>query len=149
MRTYGCERIRTIGDGYLAVCGLPIRTKHHTYKLVSAGLALLEQCTMPEEIMAMLPSNNDIRVRIGLHCGPLFAGIVGGLEKWQYDIYGDTANTASRMESNGVPGKVHCSEAVKNALLSSEEFIFVPREPLFIKGKGYMQTYFVEKNSNK
>ena len=82
-----------------------------------------------------------LRLRIGIHSGPLVAGIIG-THKFVYDVWGDTVNTASRMEKYGEPGRIHLSATVKSLL--GERFRFDPRGSVDIKGKGVMQTYFLE-----
>jgi class 3 adenylate cyclase len=140
----GGHRLRTIGDGYFAICGAPDMVENHQYKFAKAALAMQEDIILPKHIKQELPEDTVLHIRIGLHCGEAVCGMVGGLEKWQYDAYGDTINTASRMESHGEPGKIHISEDFKIALTGYDEFTFTPREPMFIKGKGLMNTYFLQ-----
>ena len=85
-------------------------------------------------------------MRIGIHAGPIVAGIVG-LKKFQYDVWGDTVNTASRIESNGMVGKVNISESLYDLIKDEKCFVFQYRGNIHAKGKGEMKMYFVEKNT--
>jgi class 3 adenylate cyclase len=85
-------------------------------------------------------------VRIGIHTGPVVAGIVG-VKKFQYDIWGDTVNIASRMESSGEPGKVNVSQASYACLKSDPQFTFEPRGQVAVKGKGPVEMYFVRRSA--
>lgn len=101
---YGCERIKTIGDGYMAVCGAPVQYDNHTERLARMALTMMEAIEIPDSIRKHLPEGTLFHLRIGLHCGEITAGLIG-TGKLAYDIYGDTVNTASRMESHGEPGR--------------------------------------------
>jgi class 3 adenylate cyclase len=128
----GLEKIKTIGDAYMAVCGLPKECDDHAQKAVKAALQIQEVINTGQGIF---------KVRIGIHSGSVVAGIVG-VKKYAYDVWGDTVNTASRMESYSEPGKINISattfELVKN------DFKFNYRGKFEIKGKGEMDLYFVE-----
>ncbi len=87
-------------------------------------------------------SNSDLQIRVGLHCGKAIAGVIGE-NKFAYDLWGDSVNTASRMESHGEAGKIHVSEDFRNALNKSS-FHFTERGEMEVKGKGKMKTYFLE-----
>lgn len=126
----GVEKIRTIGDGYLAVAGVPTSLPNHQRKMVATGLEFLQ-----------IAKQQGVEIRIGIHCGPAVAGIVG-LQRFQFDIWGDTVNVASRMETSGKTGKVHVSRAVFDIV--KDEFICVERGSIPIKGKGDMPTWFIE-----
>lgn len=129
--SHGLEKIKTIGDAYLAVCGLPNETSDHACRVIRAA----------KDIQAFMNSSEQkFRVRIGIHSGPVVAGIVG-VKKYAYDIWGDTVNTASRIESCSEPGKINVSgttyELVKN------DFPFEYRGKINAKNKGEIDMYFV------
>ncbi|MBS1537986.1 MAG: adenylate/guanylate cyclase domain-containing protein, partial [Bacteroidetes bacterium] len=144
---HGCERIKTIGDGYMAVCGAPIRYINHTERLALMALDMMEDIQLPEEIRNHLPKGTLFHLRIGLHCGEITAGLIG-TGKLAYDIYGDAVNTAARMESYGEAGRIQVSEEFRTALISTSlnelPIQFIPRGEMVIKGKGRMKTYFLE-----
>jgi len=134
MERNGLEKIKTIGDAYLAVSGMPVANEKHAYNAVKAGL----------EIAAYIKEQHDdnrFEVRVGIHSGPLVAGIVG-VKKFAYDIWGDTVNTASRMETSGEAGKVNISESTY--ALVKDDFTFVHRGKIDAKHKGAIDMYFVE-----
>ncbi len=143
---YGCERIKTIGDGYMAVCGAPVRYPNHAERLTLMALDMLEDIELPQEIREHLPKGTELHLRIGLHCGEITAGLIG-TGKLAYDIYGDAVNTASRMESHGEPGKIHVSEEFRNTI--GGEFTFIERGEMEIKGKGIMRTFYLENRSRQ
>ena len=140
---YGCERIKTIGDGYMAVCGAPVTYPDHSERLACMALEMMKDIKLPEEIREHLPAGTLFHLRIGLHCGEITAGLIG-TGKLAYDIYGDAVNTASRMESHGEAGKIHVSEEFRN-VIGEPSFTFIERGEMDIKGKGMMKTYFLEK----
>lgn len=135
----GCERIKTIGDGYMAVCGVPESRDDHAIRLVEAGLEIIKYIKNREK--------NNWQIRVGIHSGSVTGGIVG-ISKYAYDIFGDTINVASRMESHSVPMKLNISESTYQLLSSTEiikpTFSFTPRGGVTVKGKGQMNMWFVE-----
>lgn len=135
------EKIKTIGDAYMAAGGLPTPNHTHASDVVKAALemAAFVEDGKARKITAGLPY---FEIRIGIHTGPVVAGIVG-VKKFQYDIWGDTVNTASRMESSGAVGKVNISETTYSKLRDSPEFVFESRGNVEAKGKGKMGMYFV------
>ncbi len=135
MERHGLEKIKTIGDAYLAVSGLPVKNTAHALNAVAAALDIL---TFVEARKKEVPYGLDIR--IGIHSGSLIAGIVG-VKKFAFDIWGDTVNTAARMEQNSAPGKINISEHTQ--LLVKDEFTCTYRGKLQVKGKGEMDMYFV------
>lgn len=136
MSKHGCERIKTLGDGYMAVCGLPEKDDEHAVKMVRAALEI-------RDFLKSRSENHPIKwlMRIGINSGKVTGGIVG-IRKYLYDIFGDTVNTASRMESNSEPMRINCSESTYNILKG--KFRFTEREPMKVKGKGEMKMYFIE-----
>jgi len=134
------EKIKTIGDSYMAAAGLPRHQENHATLVVSAALQIRDFMLQraAERRAAGKPA---FEIRIGVHTGPVVAGIVG-VKKFQYDIWGDTVNTASRMESSGEPGMVNIS-ATTHALVR-DQFLCVHRGQIDAKGKGALDMYFVK-----
>ncbi|MDM8522700.1 adenylate/guanylate cyclase domain-containing protein [Desulfococcaceae bacterium HSG8] len=133
---HNCERIKTIGDAYLYVCGMPERNPDHAENIVRSAVEIiryLENRNMSSEI--------QWKTRIGVHTGKVVGGIVG-VRKYIYDVFGDAINTASRMESNSEPMHINISETTYS--LVKDKFSFVERKPAEVKGKGRMKMYFVE-----
>jgi len=130
----GIEKIKTVGDEYMVAAGVPKRRADHAQ--AAADLAL----RMRDYIAATRIEGHDIKMRIGIHSGPVVAGIIG-TGKFSYDLWGDTVNTASRMESGGVAGSIQVSAATHKLLRN--EYAFTPRGSVAVKGKGDMQTYIL------
>ncbi|MFD0862932.1 adenylate/guanylate cyclase domain-containing protein [Sungkyunkwania multivorans] len=139
---YGIEKIKTIGDAYMAAGGLPKPDTSSVKKTILAGIEM-------QEFITKRKSENELvdkpafDMRVGIHVGPIVAGIVG-VKKFQYDIWGDTVNIASRMESNGVIGKVNISEDVYQIIKNEKNLSFEYRGKGAVKGKGAMDMYFVD-----
>jgi class 3 adenylate cyclase len=132
---YKLEKIRTIGDNYMVAAGAPIPRKDHAQAM--AGFAL----DMIDSLQEIPPRQGKRMVfRVGIHTGPLVAGVIGE-SKYQYDLWGDSVNTASRMESHGEAGKVHISCATYE--LIKDEFECTSRGKIPIKGKDAMETWFL------
>ena len=155
MEKHGLEKIKTIGDAYMAVAGAPVHQEDHAQRAALASLELLDSMNnlsinIPSELGSTLwiERVGEINVRIGLHIGEAIGGVIGD-KKFSFDLWGDAVNTASRMESHGEAGKIHCSEEFKNAVVQTQHAVslqFIPRGEMEIKGKGTMRTYFLEKN---
>jgi len=132
-----CERIKTIGDSYIAVCGLPDANLHHAENI--ARLA--------KEILTYLNERNTQKpiqwqCRIGIHTGSVIGGVVG-IKKYIYDVFGDAINTASRMQAYSEPMKINVSAETKQ-LISQDEFNIIARGKQEVKGKGEMEMFFLE-----
>lgn len=139
---YGLEKIKTIGDSYMAAGGLHIKSGDSVRNTIIAALELIEYMKKRKtdrENAGM----RSFSMRVGVHTGPVVAGIVG-LKKFQYDIWGDTVNTASRLESSGEEGKVNISRETYECIKNDPAFTFFHRGELMVKGKGCTEMYFVE-----
>ncbi len=133
--TYGVEKIRTIGDNYMAASGVPTPRPDHAQQLARMAL------DMSAYIESRPPRNGKrLDFRIGINSGPLIAGVIGK-RKFVYDLWGDPVNTASRMESSGVPGKIQITRDTYE--LIKAEFICEPRGKIVVKGKGEMETWYL------
>ena len=131
---HGVEKIKTIGDAYMAAGGLPEPRKDHLASLAAMAL------DMQDRVRELNREFDGLSLRIGLHTGHLIAGVIG-IRKFIYDIWGDTVNTASRLESHGVPGRVHVSDTVYARLQA--RFEFEPRGMVELKGRAPMNTFFL------
>lgn len=138
MDKYGLEKIKTIGDAYLAVSGLPVSNPKHAQNSVNAGLEIIDFIKDRKQ-----NNPNALDIRIGIHSGPVIAGIVG-VKKFAYDIWGDTVNTAARMEQNSEKGKLNISGSTYE--LVKGNFYCEYRGKIETKGKGALDMYFVNKN---
>ncbi len=144
MHKHGVEKIKTIGDAYMAAGGLPTANKTHAEDVVNAAIDI-QQFMHEHKAKREAEGKLFFEIRIGVHTGPVVAGIVG-VKKFAYDIWGDTVNTASRMESSGEAGKINISETTY--ALVKDQFHCEYRGKIAAKGKGEMEMYFVE-NKNR
>ena len=137
---YGIEKIKTIGDAYMCAGGIPNPDDEHPYKMIQAGLEM-------QEYMNKVNKEREEKglevwgLRMGIHTGPIIAGVVGK-KKYAYDIWGNTVNTASRMESNGEPGRVNVSQATYD--LVKDRYVCSHRGKISAKNIGEIDMYFVE-----
>ncbi len=143
METYHIEKIKTIGDAYMAAGGLPQPDTHAVKNTILAALEM-QSFIIKRKIENDLNSKPAFDMRVGIHVGPIVAGIVG-VKKFQYDIWGDTVNTASRMESNGEAGKVNISHDTYMVVQNEPDLIFEYRGEIEAKGKGALAMYFVSR----
>lgn len=134
MEKYGLEKIKTVGDAYIAVSGLPTTIEYHQIQAAKAAIEIRNF------VSNEFSNGGSFQIRIGMHSGPVVAGIVG-VKKFAYDIWGNTVNVASRMETLSEPGKIQVSESLYNELNS--KFNFEERGKIEVKGKGQMSTYYL------
>ncbi|MFM2064762.1 MAG: hypothetical protein RLZZ507_4433 [Cyanobacteriota bacterium] len=132
---HGVEKIKTIGDAYMAVAGLPNHRSDHAIAIANMALDMQQAVAKFNE-----EQNQSFRIRIGISTGPVVAGVIG-LKKFAYDLWGDTVNTASRMESHGIPGCIQVCEESYHLL--KEKYVMEKRGLVKIKGKGEMITYLL------
>jgi len=132
---HGLEKIKTIGDAYMAVAGVPVPVPDHLERVADAAIAM-------REVIANLPQDGvPLRVRIGIDTGPVVAGVIGEA-KFIYDLWGDAVTTASRMESHGVTGAIQVTARVYERL--SRRYTFRPRGEIDVKGKGRMAAWLLD-----
>jgi class 3 adenylate cyclase len=148
----GVFKIETIGDCYVAVTGLPKPREDHAVAMAKFSRDMMD--AWDEEKMILLPILGpdlfELGLRIGMHSGPVTAGVLRG-DRARFQLFGDTVNTASRMESNGQPMRIHLSEDTANLLRAAkkEHWIKSREDKIIAKGKGEMQTYWLVTNTDK
>jgi class 3 adenylate cyclase len=132
---HGLEKIKTVGDAYMVAGGLPVPRPDHAEAVAEMALAVREEVGRHLD-----PSGQPLAVRIGIDTGPVVAGVIG-TSKFSYDLWGDTVNTASRMESQGVVGCIQVTERTYRRL--RDRYRFERRGPVQVKGKGELVTWFL------
>ena len=131
-----CERIKTIGDAYLSVCGMPEENPRHAECVVQSAWEILGYLEARNR-----DSTHQWQIRIGVHTGRVVGGVVG-IKKYIYDVFGDTINTAARMESHSLPMRINVSQSTY--VLTRDRFEFEARDPVEVKGKGMMDMYLLK-----
>ncbi|MFD0976863.1 adenylate/guanylate cyclase domain-containing protein [Salinimicrobium gaetbulicola] len=139
MEKYGLEKIKTVGDAYMCAAGVPFPSKDHAIKVVSAACEMIEFVDEAKKLKS--EKETRFEMRIGINSGPVIAGVVG-TKKFAYDIWGDTVNIASRMESSSEEGKINISENTYE--LVKDKFECEYRGEVPVKSKGMMKMYFVK-----
>jgi class 3 adenylate cyclase len=149
-KKFGVFKVETIGDCYVAVTGIPRPQGKHALIMTrfaqECQTALRQELTKLAEILG--DKTLDLAMRIGIHSGPVTAGVLRG-EKARFQLFGDTMNTASRMESNGMADRIHVSEETANLLRKAGKAHWITQreDKIVAKGKGEMQTYWVNASS--
>jgi class 3 adenylate cyclase len=131
----GLEKIKTIGDAYMVAAGLPLPRRDHAEAIAEMALSMQQAVT---ELQKEL--KEDVRIRIGINTGVVVAGVIG-THKFIYDLWGDSVNVASRMESSGEPGSIQVTASTYELL--KEKYILQHRGQVKVKGKGDMETYWL------
>lgn len=143
---YHIFKIETIGDSYVAVCGVPEYRRDHALLMTRfAQKCLVQMSVVTKNLERYLgPSTGDLQARVGLHSGPVTAGVLRG-DKARFQLFGDTVNTASRVESTGIPGRILVTKETADLLIKAgkEDWVVPRRELVTFKGKGKVQTYLI------
>ena len=133
---HGLEKIKTIGDAYMVAGGLPEPRENHAQEMAELALEMAEAVRKFE-----YAAGEPLQMRIGINTGPVVAGVIG-VKKFIYDLWGDTVNTASRMESHGMGGEIQVTRATYEKL--KDEFVLEPRGSIDVKGKGELETWLLK-----
>jgi adenylate cyclase len=136
---YGIEKIKTIGDAYMAAAGIPLPVPNHAQRIIDFSIDVINYIIEQNNVMG-----RNISIRIGISSGPAVAGVIGR-NKFIYDLWGNTVNTSARMESSGIPGKIQVSESTYELL--KDTYSFENRGKVDIKGKGLITTYLLKTQS--
>jgi class 3 adenylate cyclase len=134
---HGAEKIKTIGDAYMAVAGVPEACPDHAERIADLALAMCEQVAE----LGQRGAPPTLACRFGIATGPAVAGVIGQ-KRFAYDLWGTTVNTSARMEQHGVAGRIQVTEAVRDRLAATHTFC--PRGTIEVEGVGAMQTWFLE-----
>jgi guanylate cyclase len=132
---YGLEKIKTIGDAYMAAAGIPVPREDHAQALAMLALDMLE-VVQPDGPMG----DSGLELRIGINSGPVVAGVIGR-KRFLYDLWGDAVNVAGRMQSHGTEGRIQVTRSTYELL--KDEFVLEPRGKIEIRGKGQMETWYL------
>ncbi|MDY7014665.1 MAG: adenylate/guanylate cyclase domain-containing protein, partial [Cyanobacteriota bacterium] len=132
---YGLEKIKTIGDAYMVVGGLPVPKADGTEAIANMAIEMLEAVQQARSAL-----DESLQIRVGINTGPVVAGVIG-IKKFIYDLWGDTVNVASRMEASGEPGKIQVTAETYERL--KDKYVFEKRGTVSIKGKGEMLAYWL------
>ena len=132
----GIEKIKTVGDAYMAVCGMPVQVPDHAERMVRMAIRMVH--ITREHAME---HHVEMKLRVGINSGPVVAGVIGK-SKYIYDLWGDTVNLASRMESGGMPDTIQVTRSVYEKL--KDEFVFESRGTIEVKGKGSVEAWLLK-----
>jgi class 3 adenylate cyclase len=138
---YNLEKIKTIGDAYMAIGGAPLLDSNHTFSVLDLALGMQKMMKDNFGAELLLEGTQSLTLRIGIASGPVVAGIIGK-KKFSYDVWGDSVNTASRMESHGIPGEIQVTQEIYESVADCYEF--EDRGEIEIKGKGKMQVWLLK-----
>jgi adenylate cyclase len=132
---HGLEKIKTTGDGYVVISGAPVERPDHATALIQFAIEMLDAGAQIHDL-----HGHTLSIRVGIASGPLVGGVIG-TKRFFYDVWGDTVNVASRMESTGLPGRIQVSAETYE--LAKDQFEFESRGAIDVKGKGQIATWFV------
>jgi adenylate cyclase len=132
---YAVEKIKTIGDAYMVAAGVPSPRPDHARALALMALDMVDAMSSHDGV-----GHLDLELRVGINSGPVVAGVIGR-KRFLYDLWGDAVNAASRMESQGTPGRIQITRATYD--LIAAEFVCEPRGTISVKGKGEMETWYL------
>jgi len=138
---HGCEKIKTIGDSYMATSGT---SSMHISEEPAHAVARLARCGLDMLDLVRRPEHASVDLRVGMHVGPVVAGVMSGM-RLAYDMWGDTVNVASRMESTSEKGRFQTTQVVADLLDATNEFLITPRDTITVRGRGQMQTFWIER----